>query len=345
MLAAEDPRGERRGDALLRNLRYVVQRTEAFARQPQPLRLIGLKPGQRAGNWRDSDCGLDGGRYPFDVNVVLVPAALRAVQRLLGSGLLQPYLAGADATLLAQAATQQRIWRRAAAPLFRVQLERSTALADVQRYARALGVDSHPAAAALDSPTLTFEALALDAAGHPLPVMHSDVALRLLLEEPRPATIMATLQTLMSPFPAGLMTPVGLLVANPAVADAATQRQFARDAYHGTVIWAWQQAVLLAGIDRQLRRPDLPAPLRSLLSRARCSLWAAIDRARPLRGSELWSWSSGPGGYRLRAFQPAGTGEAESDAAQLWSTVFLELRPACSAAAGERPALPAPTAH
>jgi hypothetical protein len=324
-LAARDPRGERRGDALLRNLRFVVQRTQAFARQPQPIRLIGLKSGQRAGDWRDSDDGLDGGRYPFDVNVVLVPAALQAVQRLLDSGLLQPYLSGTDAALLAQAAAQRQIWRQAAAPLFRIQLDRSTALARLYSYASALGVDPQPAAAALSSPTLTYEALSLDAGGHALPVMHSDLGLQLLLADPDPSTLTSALRTLMSPFPAGLMTPVGLLVANPAFAGPATQRQFGRDAYHGTVVWAWQQAVLLAGIDRQLQRADLAAPLRLRLTSARAALWRAIDRAKPMRGSELWSWSDGPAGYQLQAFRPANGGEAESDAAQLWSTVFLAL--------------------
>ncbi|HEY7929416.1 MAG TPA: hypothetical protein VID71_05355 [Steroidobacteraceae bacterium] len=326
-LAARDPSGERRGDALLRNLRYVVQRTRAFATDPGALHLIGLKPGQRAGDWRDSDDGLDGGRYPFDVNVVLVPAALQATQRLLGSGLLRAYLSGGDAALLARAGPQWRTWNEAAAPLFRIELARSAALARLHDYAHRLGMQDTAAAASPDSATLGFEAISLDSAGHALPVMQSDVSLELLLSDPSPEALTGILNTLMLPFPAGLMTPIGLLVANPAFADAATQQRFTRHAYHGTVVWAWQQAVVLAGIARQLQRRDLPASLRQRLLAARQGLWKAIDRTRAFRGSELWSWSYGAGGYRLEPFRTQGGGEAESDAAQLWSTVFLALRP------------------
>ena len=326
-LATRDPRGERRGDALLRNLRYVVQRTRAFATDPGAPNLIGLKPGQRAGDWRDSEHGLDGGRYPFDVNVVLVPAALQATQRLLSSGLLRPYLSPADAALLARAAPQWRVWRQAAAPLFHIELAPTAALAQLRSYAHGLRLDDAAAAAALKSAPLRFEALALDAGGHALPVMQSDVSLQLLLGHPSPGELAGALNTLMRPFPAGLMTPIGLLVANPAFADALTQQRFTRDAYHGTVVWAWQQAIALAGIARQLQRHDLPGSLRQRLLASRQALWAAIDRARAFRGSELWSWSYGAGGYRLAPFRPQGGGEAESDAAQLWSTVFLALRP------------------
>ena len=34
-----------------------------------------LQRGEHAGNWRDSEDGLGGGRYPYDVNGVFVPAA------------------------------------------------------------------------------------------------------------------------------------------------------------------------------------------------------------------------------------------------------------------------------
>jgi len=333
-LAADDGCGERRVDALLRNLRYVVQRTQAFAREPQARWLIGLKRGQRAGDWRDSDNGLDGGHYPFDVNAVLVPAALLATQRLLDSALLRPYLAPGDALLLGAAGAQGRTWRDSAWPLFRVQIDRAAALARLRGYAASLHLDPGPAAAALSSGPLSFQALSLDDAGQPLPVMHSDVAFELLFDTPAPAMLGATLDTLMRPFPTGLMTPVGLLVANPAFAGTAAQDRFTRRDYHGTVVWAWQQAVLLAGMARQLQRSDLPPPLRARLLRAQTRLWKAVDRARALRGSELWSWSyagaaagPGSGGYRLQPFRAAGSGEAESDAAQLWSTVFLALRP------------------
>src|SRR6185312_6932944 len=93
-----------RGAALVRNLRYVVQGAAAFAQAPGVAHLIGLKPGETVGDWRDSGTGLGGGKYPYDVDAVLVPAALDATVRLAGSGLLAPYLTAADHALFAEAA-------------------------------------------------------------------------------------------------------------------------------------------------------------------------------------------------------------------------------------------------
>ena len=44
--------------------------------------LISLGKGQPVGQWRDSNDGLGGGRYPYDVNTALMPAALRAISSL-----------------------------------------------------------------------------------------------------------------------------------------------------------------------------------------------------------------------------------------------------------------------
>ena len=104
------------------------------------------------------------------------------------------------------------------------------------------------------------------------------------------------------------------------------------------MIWSWQQALFAAGIDRQLRR-DLPAPVRAALTRARTTLWSAIERSRDMRTSELWSWSHSNGVYRVEPFGRPGADADESNAAQLWSTVYLGLE----APAPVRPT-PAPVA-
>jgi hypothetical protein len=122
------------------------------------------------------------------------------------------------------------------------------------------------------------------------------------------------------------MTPIGLLVANPAFTDRETQSRFGNAAYHGTVVWSWQQAVLAAGLSRQLARADLPADLRTRLEMARAELWKAIDATNALRSSELWSWSFANGQYRPEAFGQHNTHADESNAAQLWSTVFLSFQ-------------------
>jgi len=172
---------------------------------------------------------------------------------------------------------------------------------------------------------VAFHALSLDEQGVPIPILHSDEGFRLLLTEPAPDELTRCVAAIMRPFPAGLMTDVGLLVANPALASADLRRDFTQFAYHGTVVWSWQQALLAAGLQRQLRRADLPAAVHTLLVHARKHLWEVIERSRALRTSELWSWSYADGHYRVEPFGGSNADADESNAAQLWSTVYLGI--------------------
>lgn len=322
--------GEPQGRSLVRNLLWVVRRASAFAARPTASNLIELKPGHAAGDWRDSRDGLAGGRYPYDVNAVFVPAALGAADRLVGSRLLDPYLTPREHRMLLRARAEARVWTRRAPPLFHVRVTAAEARGDVASYAKSIGVDAAAALGSIDRRPVPFEALALDAVGRPIPVMHSDVGFALLFES-LPAAALERLLPVLRPFPAGLLTPVGLMVANPAYSDHRVQALFTNAAYHGTVIWSWQQAVLLAGLDRQLARRDLPRALYDQLARARTRLRAVIRRTARYRTSELWSWSYSNGRYRVAPFEEQGAHAEEADAAQLWSTVFLAVRPHPSA--------------
>lgn len=326
-LARTTPGGQTHGAALARNLLWVVERSAGFAEQPGWDRLIALGPGRATGQWRDSEHGLGGGRYPYDVNAVFVPAALDAVARLQAQDLLRPYLTPAQARRLQRAAGFAEQWQRHAPALFALERDPAQAQRAVAAYAETAGVDPAPALAALPRGPLRFDALALDGAGRPVPVLHSDGGFSLLFLHPPPPTLDRLVEQMLRPFPAGLMTDVGLLVANPAYAPPALQARFGADAYHGTVVWSWQQAVLAAGLERQLQREDLPAATRARLLAARKRLWTAIDGAREVRTSELWSWTYADGRYAVRAFGQAHGDADESNAAQLWSTVFLALRP------------------
>lgn len=324
------PTGERQGDALVRNLTWVVERTAAFAADPKPVNLVGLKEGRMTGQWRDSEEGLGRGRYAYDVNAVFVPASLEAADRLLKSRLLDAYLNETQRRTLQRASAQRDVWSRAAPPMFVITLPDSEARARVQTYASAVGVDATKPLSALENSLhgqpLSFNALALDANGKPIPVMHSDDGFALLFTKPTADQLNRSIAAIMRPFPAGLLTPVGLVVANPAYADAETQSRLGNSAYHGTVVWSWQQAVLAAGLSRQLTRTDLSAELRTRLQNAKSQLWSAIDSTNALRTSELWTWSFANGEYRAEAFGQHNTHADESNAAQLWSTVFLSFQ-------------------
>jgi hypothetical protein len=115
-------------------------------------------------------------------------------------------------------------------------------------------------------------------------------------------------------------------VANPVYAASAIQARLNKNAYHGTVIWSWQQAVIAAGLRRQLLRQDLPPSLRNLLREAETQLWRAIRSAHSLRNSELWSWTFDGARFQVAPFGANAADVDESNAAQLWSTVYLAIR-------------------
>lgn len=322
-LARETVSGEAYGSALARNFRFVVGAASAFARNPEWQNLVALKPGQVAGNWRDSDTGLGGGRFPYDVNGIFVPAALAAIQRFHESGILGDYV-GTDAdSEISKAGRFAVAWQRHAPPLFVATLPAQSARDEVARYARRIGVQPGPALDALGEDPLSFHAVALTDAGAAVPILNSDEGFALLFSDLPPERVEHLVTTLMRPFPAGLMTGVGPVVANPAYAADELEPAFGRDRYHGTVIWSWQQALLAAGIARQLERADLGSSACTALLRARARLEAAMARAYTVRGSELWSWSQADGRYVVEPFGQRAADVTESNAAQLWSTVHL----------------------
>lgn len=326
-LARSGADGISEGHRLMRNFAWVVQRSAAFAADPIVTNLVGLKPGRMTGQWRDSEEGLGRGHYAYDINAVWVPAALNAIDHFARSGLLDHYGTAAQRVALRHAGSQATVWQRKSPALFIVTLSNQRAREDIAEYARAVGVQDRAALSELGTAPLVFNALSLNADGTPVRVLHSDDGFALLFGTLDAAHVDQMVSSMMRPFPAGLMTDVGLLVADPAYASAATQSRFDATAYHGTVVWSWQQAVMAAGLKRQLARDDLPPPLRARLLAAEQSLWTAIDAASAVRSSELWSWTFADGHYHVAPFGASKADADESNAAQLWSTVYLALKP------------------
>jgi hypothetical protein len=327
-LAQTDGRGEAPrafGADLVGNLKFVLQASHPFAADPRAPNLIALKPGLTVGDWRDSNDGLAGGRFPYDVNAVFVPAALEAAGRFFASGLLDSYVDTGDRELFSRADNMAKIWRANAGPLFDVTVVSATARRDITRYAATLGVPDEIALRSVGSSPVRFHALSLTADTAPVPVVHSDEGFELLFGRPSPAALRQAVTTVMRPFPAGLLTPVGVVVANPVYAAPGIQETLTRSAYHGTVIWSWQQAVLAAGLERQLRRGDLPTSLKDYLRIAQRQLWDAIRAAHTMRNSELWSWTIEGQRFQIAPFGANAADADESNAAQLWSTVYLSI--------------------
>lgn len=321
-LAQRGSDGQTNGSRLVVNLLHVATTAQPFAQQPSVANLIHLRPGEIVGNWRDSTDGLGGGVYPYDVNAVLVPAALRAANAFLARGLLDPYLDAQQRATLANTANEAATWETQAPPLFQVSVPAAQAATDVSAYAPSAGV---PAGAAPNAP-LAFYALSLDQQGNPIPVMNSDGGFALLFGTPPDDQLQRIVSDVTRPFPTGLVTDAGMLIANPAYASSSLWPKFTSSAYHGTVIWSWQQAMWVAGLDRQLARQDLSAATRTLLTQARQTIWQVISNGRDMRTSEMWTWSYVNGKYQTDAFGTRSADATEANAAQLWSTTYLAIR-------------------
>ncbi|MCW3696416.1 hypothetical protein [Burkholderia cenocepacia] len=321
-LAQRGSDGQTNGSRLVVNLLHVATTAQPFAQQPSVANLIHLRPGEIVGNWRDSTDGLGGGVYPYDVNAVLVPAALRAANAFLARGLLDPYLDAGQRATLANTANQAATWETQAPPLFQVSVPAAQAATDVSAYAPSAGV---PAGAAPNAP-LAFYALSLDQQGNPIPVMNSDGGFALLFGTPPDDQLQRIVSDVTRPFPTGLVTDAGMLIANPAYASQTLWPKFTSSAYHGTVIWSWQQAMWVAGLDRQLARQDLSATTRTLLTQALQTIWQVISNGRDMRTSEMWTWSYVNGKYQTDAFGTRSADATEANAAQLWSTTYLAIR-------------------
>jgi hypothetical protein len=314
------------GQALVRNLRLVATSAANFTADPRYSNLISLKPGRKTGQWRDSEDGIGGGRFPYDVNAVLVPAALEATVRLLYSGLLDPFITPADRKVLSNTADAAKSWRERAPSLFNTTIDNERARAAVNSYARRIGVPAADALTSLGGNSVSFHAISLDASGRPVSIVNSDETLALLFATPEPATLDRDVESVIRPFPLGLLTDAGMVVANPVFADDTLQARFTNHAYHGTVVWSWQQALFASGLERQLGRTDLPEPVRQHLLTAQQTLWRAIQATQSVRSSELWSWRFEGGRYRVAPFGSSGVDADESNAAQLWSSVYLAVR-------------------
>jgi hypothetical protein len=239
--------------------------------------------------------------------------------------LLDPYVDAADRELFSRAETMATTWRTDAGPLFDVTVPTAIARRDITRYAAALDVPDDAALRSVGDSPVRFHALSLTADAEPVPVVHSDEGFELLFGRPSPSALRQAVTALMRPFPAGLLTPVGVVVANPVYATPGIQATLTRSAYHGTVIWSWQQAVLAAGLERQLRRPDLPPSSKKHLRAAQTQLWEAIRAAHSMRNSELWSWTIARQQFQIAPFGANAADADESNAAQLWSTVYLSI--------------------
>lgn len=113
----------------------------------------------------------------------------------------------------------------------------------------------------------TFYALSINRNGSLVEVLNSDLGFVLLYaNNVSQGIIQATIEAL-QPYPRGLLTNVGMVVANAAydsnatnievsltcdISASLTLQTFNNLQYHGAVSWSWQQGLMAAGVSKQL---------------------------------------------------------------------------------------------
>ncbi|KAL1636034.1 hypothetical protein SLS56_001386 [Neofusicoccum ribis] len=179
--------------------------------------LIHLKDGQVVGQWRDSTYGIGGGRIPYDVNTALVPAALRAIAALSSEGFFPSHIDWSDT-----ASQYAQVWEDETLSFFEVEIAAEEAQALVRSYVDESGF-AGPANVEKITADIRFHGLALDGGNNQsvVKIMNTDDCFRLFLLNTTNQTQLAsfldqTAEHLLQPFPVGLSTSVGVLVANPA---------------------------------------------------------------------------------------------------------------------------------
>jgi hypothetical protein len=304
--------------ALLRNLAFVTRSAAPYAAAPVATNLVSFRRLEdgwwHAGSWRDSRVGYAGGRFAFDVNVVWVPAALSAIGAIDSTLRALGFAGVPDAPAVAAAVEP---WRGTARH-FEVALAPATVEARVRGKLASLPAAERAyweavlARTGFPTDTLRFLALALDAAGRPIPVMTTDPVMLLVPLEAVPAArYEEMLRPFTLPYPVGLLVDgLGPVVANDAYAPPAVWQMFERDLYHSPrVVWGREVNVLLTGLARRARRP-LP-PLVD-------AVWDAVEQSG-LRHAELWS-------YTIENGRLVPSRYGTSSDVQLWSLTDLAVQ-------------------
>lgn len=306
--------------------------------------LVQLKEGTVVGQWRDSTYGSGGGRIPYDVNTALVPAALRAIAALsrFNSSI---YAGHEDWAVVADKYAQ--VWEDETLQLFQVVVPAEEARNRLDRFTASSEFYDGPSHADTIDNDVTFHGLALDGYNDiaKVDVMNTDDCFRLfLLNTTNDAQLSSFLNqsalNIIRPFPAGLITSVGVVVANPALADEEILRtNFTNSAYHGTVIWSWQLAMIARGLETQLDRcngDNAPAFCREdavygNVKLAYNTLWDNLERNEQYLAQEVWSWEYIDDDFQFRPLgslppPPGVSGSTESNIRQLWSLAFLAVK-------------------
>lgn len=336
-LGLTNARGETNRQTLARNFACVLAAAAPFALSGRSIDLIKLRPGANAGEWRDSPQGLGFGRYPADVNLWLVPAALQSIKaaaREFPKGL--PTAHGIDSFIEKWKGAEKFFEVRLSAGEVRSRvksyLDNGPFTADEKKYFLSREIEAGATIADfINGKTpdvlkngISFPALSLDDKGNPVRVMHSDPVLGLFFNPSDQKQLEKYLPIFSLPYPLGLRTDAGLLVANPCYTGNKNNlwNELNADAYHGAVIWVWPQSMLRIALAGAARHQTQNSPLAVQIGNLQREYRKAESGLGAMALSELYTWEVkggklAPFPYGLRA-----SSQTEACAVQLWSSVL-----------------------
>ena len=354
--------GGSRLSRMLQEMALVARETRSYVEDPRALNLVSFPKRDsvhwRSASWRDSDAGYAGGRFAMDVNVVWVPQALEGIATILaalpgiglGAGALDSLAPEIGRTPLAGYIRDSVSLRRAietwkgARRHFEVRLgprevqERLRGKlvwlpGEERRYwEKAMAADGE------SRDSLAFLALSLDEEGEPIPVVNTDPATGLFLENStaavlagrmKPEAVLRDVAPFVRAFPVGLFAErLGPLVANDAYASPEIWKRFRKDPYHGPrVVWGREVNLLFLGLANQIAGgfdgagrpadPGLRPYLEALDEALRRTLAAVL--ASGLEHNELWS-------YRIKNGRLLPTRYGTSSDIQLWNGTNLAVQ-------------------
>lgn len=205
------------GQLALINAEKIMNTSAPFAAQQTVDNLIHIKPGQIVGEWRDSTYGIGGGKIPYDVNTALVPAALRAIGVLANSKFFPEHPEWKSA-----ANQYAQVWEDNSLQFFNNTIPEAQAQSLVKTYVSESNF-SGPSNVNNITGDVTFFSLSLEGNNNlsTIQVMNTDDCFRHFLlnttnQTQLSAFLSQTANNILQPFPTGLSTDVGLVVANPA---------------------------------------------------------------------------------------------------------------------------------
>lgn len=280
-------------ELILKNIRFVLN----MARNNG---LISLKEGAGSvGNWRDSAQGLAYSKYPFDVNGILVPRAVADIGEMIGEGFFE--LKDLGLNRIEEINNLVSKWRKIKEKFY-LRFTKEEVERKIDEYLsknKQLGEEEREYIEKMKQKIpqegIRFYALALDSEERPIPVINSDVSFYLFFGNPTEEELVEILRQVIFDYPLGLFMPnVGILCANPIFADENLWYILDKYAYHGSVIWNWQIALIELGLIRQIELNIENENLVRLLYTALVKIRQQIDNAEKqisgLRNEELYSY-------------------------------------------------------